>query len=232
MRHGICAATGALGAALLVASVGVGRTQAELPPDSQQPRFETRFHFPYDNLPAEAETTGSAKSEEEPRIKDSQRSLNPMKELFISPAEAQSGPAPRVPPAAQPGAGTTQSLRKAPEKPLPAEKPAALKKPLLQNRATVRPLATGRAAFYEHPGRTASGEKYNPDGYTAAHKSLPLGTRLRVVNLRNRKSVIVRVNDRPPAKMNFAIDLSRGSAKAIGITKQEGVGLVAIYKIN
>jgi rare lipoprotein A len=65
--------------------------------------------------------------------------------------------------------------------------------------------------------RTASGEKYNPNGLTAAHKMLPLGAKVRVVNLRNQRSVDVRINDRSPHKMKFVIDLSRGSARAIGI---------------
>lgn len=96
----------------------------------------------------------------------------------------------------------------------------------------VRRIAVGRASYYEHPGRTASGEKYNPNQLTAAHKSLPIGTRLRVVNLRNRKSVVVRVNDRSPRKMKFVIDLSRGSARAIGISRVKGVARVAVYTVE
>ena len=88
-------------------------------------------------------------------------------------------------------------------------------------------LASGRATWYQHPGRTASGEKYNPDGLTAAHRTLPLGARVRVVNKKNRRSVVVRINDRLPAKANAAIDLSRGSARALGV---KSVGSVALQK--
>ena len=88
-------------------------------------------------------------------------------------------------------------------------------------------LGSGRATWYQHPGRTASGEKFNPNAPTAAHKTLPLGTRVRVVNKENRRSVVVRINDRMPDDANAKIDLSRGSARVLGI---EGVGSVAIYK--
>jgi rare lipoprotein A (peptidoglycan hydrolase) len=90
-------------------------------------------------------------------------------------------------------------------------------------------LSGGRAVWYQHPGRTASGEKFNPNAPTAAHKTLPLGTRVRVVNKQNRRSVVVRVNDRMPAKAKGAIDLSRASARAIGIT---GVGSVAVHRTH
>ena len=94
---------------------------------------------------------------------------------------------------------------------------------------TGRRVGAGRAVWYEHPGRTASGEPFNPNQLTAAHKSLPFGTRVRVVNLRNRRSVVVRINDRLPPKLSYAIDLSRRSARAIGI---EGVGRVALFKVD
>jgi rare lipoprotein A len=88
-------------------------------------------------------------------------------------------------------------------------------------------LGGGRATWYQHPGRTARGEKFNPNAPTAAHKSLPLGTRVRVVNKQNRRSVVVRINDRMPDDANAKIDLSRGSARALGIT---GDGSVALQK--
>jgi rare lipoprotein A len=94
---------------------------------------------------------------------------------------------------------------------------------------TGRRIGAGRAVWYEHPGRTASGEPYNPNQLTAAHKTLPFGTRVRVVNLRNRRSVVVRINDRLSPKLGYAIDLSRRSARAIGI---DGVGRVALFKID
>lgn len=60
---------------------------------------------------------------------------------------------------------------------------------------------TGEASYYgsRHAGlRTASGERYNPNAMTAAHRTLPFGTRVRVTNLDNRRSVVVRINDRGP----------------------------------
>ena len=63
--------------------------------------------------------------------------------------------------------------------------------------------------------RTASGEKFNPDGFTAAHRTLPLGTCLAVGNPRNGKSVKVRVNDRGPFVKDRVLDLAAGAARAI-----------------
>jgi rare lipoprotein A len=87
----------------------------------------------------------------------------------------------------------------------------------------------GRASFYgNEPGEggplTANGERYNPGGYTAAHRTLPFGTRVRVTGS-NGRSVIVRINDRGPFVGNRAIDLSVGAARAIGLTSN-GVGTV------
>src|SRR6476661_11075749 len=65
--------------------------------------------------------------------------------------------------------------------------------------------------------RTASGEKFNPDGLTAAHKTLPFGTCLVVGNPRNGKSVNVRVNDRGPFVKDRVLDLASGAASAIGM---------------
>ena len=64
--------------------------------------------------------------------------------------------------------------------------------------------------------RTASGERMNPGAMTAAHRTLPLGSIIRVTNLRNGRSVTVRVNDRGPFVRGRCIDLSYGAAVAIG----------------
>jgi rare lipoprotein A len=103
--------------------------------------------------------------------------------------------------------------------------PRITTRPLVNN---ARLLGIVQAAFYQHPGRTASGEKYNPNGLTAAHKTLPLGTRLQVVNQRNGRSVVVRINDRVPRQAKFPIDLSRGSARAIGMKSVAPVVLYAM----
>lgn len=65
--------------------------------------------------------------------------------------------------------------------------------------------------------RTTSGERYRAAKYTAAHLRLPFGTRVKVTNLKNGKSVVVKVNDRGPHSRKFMIDLSRSAAKKIGI---------------
>lgn len=71
--------------------------------------------------------------------------------------------------------------------------------------------------------RTASGERFNPDGLTAAHKSLPFGTCLVVGNPRTGKSVRVRVNDRGPFTRGMTLDLSAGAARAIGMRSTQRV---------
>ena len=65
--------------------------------------------------------------------------------------------------------------------------------------------------------RTASGERFNPNGLTAAHRSLPFGTCLRVTNPKTGRSVAVRVNDRGPFTKGVSLDLSHGAARAIGM---------------
>jgi rare lipoprotein A len=90
--------------------------------------------------------------------------------------------------------------------------------------------SVGQASFYgNEPGEggplTANGERYNPGGYTAAHKTLPFGTRVRVTSPSTGRSVVVRINDRGPYAGNRVIDLSVGAARAIGLTNS-GVGTV------
>jgi rare lipoprotein A len=70
---------------------------------------------------------------------------------------------------------------------------------------------TGRAAFYSG-GRTASGERTGPHGLTAAHRTLPFGTKVRVTNHHNGKTVVVRITDRGPYGRGRIIDLSRAAA--------------------
>jgi rare lipoprotein A len=73
---------------------------------------------------------------------------------------------------------------------------------------------------------TASGERFRPGGLTAAHRSLPMGTRVQVTNVTTGRSVVVRINDRgPAAKTGRSLDLARGAAQAIGL---RGVGHVAM----
>ena len=74
----------------------------------------------------------------------------------------------------------------------------------------------GKASWYALHSRTASGEMMNPSAMTAAHRSLKFGTKVRVTNKRNGKSVIVRINDRGPFIKGRIIDLSKGAAKQLG----------------
>jgi rare lipoprotein A len=80
------------------------------------------------------------------------------------------------------------------------------------------PGASMNATQYNPGGSTARGQASRPDGLTAAHKSLPLGTRVRVSNPRTGASVVVIINDRGPFTRGREIDLSRGAARAIGLT--------------
>ena len=81
---------------------------------------------------------------------------------------------------------------------------------------------TGVASYYgarHHGKRTASGEPFNQNALTAAHPRLPFGTRLLVTNLSNKKSVVVRVNDRGPYTRGRIIDVSRKAAQQLGMLR-------------
>ena len=83
-------------------------------------------------------------------------------------------------------------------------------------------IGQGEASYYGHElagNRTASGERFNPNGLTAAHRTLPLGTKLRVTNVANGRSVIVRINDRGPFVRNRLIDVSLGAAREIQMVR-------------
>src|SRR6478752_10390089 len=75
----------------------------------------------------------------------------------------------------------------------------------------------GHASWYALHSRTASGEQMNPSELTAAHRSLPFGTRVLVENLSNGRSVVVRINDRGPFVGGRIIDLSKAAAQSIGM---------------
>jgi rare lipoprotein A len=80
--------------------------------------------------------------------------------------------------------------------------------------------AKGMASYYGYDGsgnRTATGERFNPEGLTAAHRHLPFGTRVRVTNTRNGRSVVVRINDRGPFIRGRIIDLSVAAARILGM---------------
>jgi rare lipoprotein A len=84
-------------------------------------------------------------------------------------------------------------------------------------------VQTGKASFYADKfdgSPTASGEKYRKSKFTAAHKTLPFGTRIRVTNLSNNETVEVVVNDRGPYVENRVVDLSRAAAEKLGFVNQ------------
>lgn len=91
-------------------------------------------------------------------------------------------------------------------------------------------IGTGMASYYGRElagNRTASGERFNPSALTAAHRTLPLGSKVRVTNPRTGDSVIVRINDRGPFHGNRLIDLSEAAAREIGI-RAAGRGVVQL----
>jgi rare lipoprotein A len=97
--------------------------------------------------------------------------------------------------------------------------------------ASGKVLQSGRASWYGpgfHGRRTASGETFNTNELTAAHRTLPFGTKVRVVNKKTGKSVVVRINDRGPYAHGRVIDLSKASAQAIGIS---GIGSVDVAQL-
>ena len=92
----------------------------------------------------------------------------------------------------------------------------------------------GIASFYGRPengGPTASGERFNMHALTAAHRTAPLGSHMRVTNLRNGRSVVVRINDRGPYIRGRIIDVSQGAAGALGFVGQ-GLAHVKLEMIS
>jgi rare lipoprotein A len=91
----------------------------------------------------------------------------------------------------------------------------------------------GGASWYGpgfHGKKTASGERFNENAMTAAHKTLPLGTVVKVTNQRTGKSIKVTINDRGPFAKGRIIDLSKAAAARLG-TKNAGVGKVCVAKL-
>jgi rare lipoprotein A len=103
----------------------------------------------------------------------------------------------------------------------PGTESEALKKPTAPALPiAVRSVSTGEASWYG-PGfygnRTANGELFRPGTLTAAHRTLPFGTKVRVTNLWNGRSAIVRINDRGPFHGRRVIDLAHGAASQLGL---------------
>ena len=99
---------------------------------------------------------------------------------------------------------------------------------------TVSEIQTGKATYYASKfegRRTASGEIFRQDSLTAAHKTLPFGTKVKVVNTKNDSVVIVKINDRLPKSSSGLIDLTLKAAKQLNFVRQ-GITIVTIEKLN
>ncbi len=117
---------------------------------------------------------------------------------------------------------------------IPEEEPSVIEKLNTVASNTVRKFTqSGTASWYGrqfHGRKTASGETFDMNGLTAAHRSLPLNCYIRVTNKNNGRSVVVKVNDRGPFHGNRVLDLSYGAAKQIGLTNA-GTGNVNIERV-
>lgn len=143
------------------------------------------------------------------------------------PPPATSKPATPKPPTPNPGETTTRALqhasrglaRAAKPKPSQSPSPSPSRKPdptpTQDSGGTVTDSGTCEMSYYETGSTTANGESFDPDGLTAAHKTLPFDTRVRVTNNANGDSVVVRINDRGPFVAGRCMDLSRGAFDAI-----------------
>jgi rare lipoprotein A len=143
------------------------------------------------------------------------------------PAQTQEMIKPTVQPQSQPN-----PVKPAPAKSKPASPASARPQPRTTQAAksATRARKQGMASWYGpgfHGRRTASGETFNSGDLTAAHRYLPFGTRVRVTNARNGRSVVVRINDRGPFSGGRVIDLSKGAARVIGVF-QSGVAPVLL----
>ena len=89
-------------------------------------------------------------------------------------------------------------------------------------RETARKTERGKASYYAkrfHGRKTANGERFDVNAMTAAHRKLPFGTKVKVTNLENGRSVVVRINDRGPFARGRVIDLSPAAARQIGMIR-------------
>ena len=142
--------------------------------------------------------------------------------LTLSAALAVHAQAPAKP-AAAPAAATAAATAPATAPAVAPAAAAAVKAaPAAMATAAAGDATEGKLAYYgkRFAGRkTASGERFNPDALTMAHKSLPFGTRVKVTNLANKRSVVVRVNDRGPSTPDRVGDLSLAAARKLGAIK-------------
>lgn len=82
------------------------------------------------------------------------------------------------------------------------------------------------ASWYSHGTMTASGQRFNPNGNTVAHRTLPFGTKLKLTNPQNGRSIFVTVNDRGPFVRGTELDVARGAAQQLGFIRQGKTRLI------
>lgn len=130
------------------------------------------------------------------------------------------------------GAGVTEAAAKSRKHHHHSHQAAKSKASLLNANASIAPSSgsgrsfSGMASFYgnESGSKTASGQRFNQSAMTAAHRTLPFGTKLKVTH--GGRSVVVTINDRGPFIKGRVLDLSTGAASAVGLTRAKGVGRV------
>jgi rare lipoprotein A len=96
---------------------------------------------------------------------------------------------------------------------------------------SAEPVSRGQASFYSYDQKTASGERFNPNAMTAAHRTLPFGTKVKVTDVKSRKSVVVRINDRGPFIKGRIIDVSRAAAQQLGMVGR-GVAQIEMQVVS
>jgi rare lipoprotein A len=144
----------------------------------------------------------------------------------VSTTRASPAPKPPAAPAAAPEPGDTKATT-----PLNTPQSTA-SNPSPEREEATSWQESGIASWYGpgfHGKRTASGERFNTNEFTAAHKTLPFGTRVRVKSLLNGKEVVVRINDRGPFIKGRIIDLSQAAAQALGLS---GIKQVTLERLR
>ncbi|MFL6857590.1 MAG: septal ring lytic transglycosylase RlpA family protein [Allosphingosinicella sp.] len=140
--------------------------------------------------------------------------------VVSAPAQAVEAPAPRLQSLEAAVASVTDDAAVSDSAAATDATPATIETKLEAVQQAFDEIGTGRASYYGRElegNRTASGERFHAAALTAAHRTLPLGTKLRVTNLANGRSVIVRVNDRGPFIRGRLLDVSLAAAREIGM---------------
>ena len=144
----------------------------------------------------------------------------------VSPSESQTGNPSNDKPPTHTLPREIPPIAKIPSPPETEQAPPATSQPTM--------METGVASWYGpkfHGKLTASGEVFNQEKFTAAHQTLPWGSRVKVINLANGKSVDVRINDRGPFGKGRIIDVSRAAARALGMMGQ-GLTTVRVERLS